>query len=104
MNTKYVAIIRWISPGNGGRITLPYSGYSAPAKFDGHEELWSLVVTLYPQDPRQGTDPRIHWADVWFLADKAPNDWLKPGAKFTLYEGTQPVAHGECMHQFVQIP
>lgn len=93
----YVALIQWTNL----RLCIPTGQYSAPAEFEGHEgELWSLVVRMAsPYDEAM----RLYLADVWFLANTAPQDWLKPGACFILLEGKRKVAVGRCMHEFVEI-
>jgi hypothetical protein len=98
MNMKTCqALIQWMNL----RLTTPVERYSAPAEFEGHEgELWSLNVKMgKPFD----LDMRVYYADVWFLADTAPHDWLKPNARFVLYEGTKIVAVGRCEHEYLEI-
>ena len=90
-----VSRIRWLSPEEGGRSTLPPRGYATVALFEGHddvEEAWSLVV--YPEEVR-GREERVL---VCFLVEDAPEEWLRAGSRFALTELARVVARGnvEC--------
>lgn len=97
---KYEAIVQWILPEVGGRGMIPEGRYIAPAQFEGHDGLWSLE--LHVNGPIEA-GMSLWSADVWFLADTAPQDWLKPEARFRLFEGNRVVAVGQCMHRTITI-
>ena len=80
--TTRMARIRWRTPEQGGRRGLP-SGprYSTPARFLVAADQsscgdWSLVVDLVSRP--EATNDWI--AEVRFLFDEAPHDWLAEGA------------------------
>jgi hypothetical protein len=87
------AKISWIPKEMGGRVCPP-SGttYSSVAKFpeDGDSwpsSAWSVVVTFAKDQNRLE-----HFADVQFLSCDAPQDRLKSGNHFEIYEGFKRVA------------
>lgn len=96
------ARIRWLSPREGGR-TAPPPGpqYSTVAKFEAQTEeesrtnAWSLMLDL------RGTpdEALAQAAVVRFLAEGpgTPTQWLKPGDRFTLFEGNRKVAEGSVL-------
>lgn len=96
------AVIRWVTPEQGGRRSGPPPGarYSAPAKFLAHADSWhieafDLIVDLI----RQPDNPYLWLAEVYFRIDGAPHEWLMDGADFELYEGKKCVARGRIENQ-----
>jgi hypothetical protein len=89
------ATITWVPPAEGGRSSLPTGERCVTvARFpkDGdrwHEEAWSVVLEASPPPAEQGS-PTIGTAR--FLADDAPQERLRPGRSFELYEGARRVA------------
>ena len=69
--------------------------FVVPARFeqqgdDWIRNAWSLVVeTMSPPDP-SGTQA----VQIRFLMEDAPIEWLAPGGKFSLFEGTLWLADG----------
>jgi hypothetical protein len=90
------AIVRWLSPKEGGRKAPP-SGptYATVAGFGNAppslEEAWSLVLE-FESEPDAELKHRVR---VQFLSPEAPQELLHPGSHFQLYEGSQLVARGE---------
>jgi hypothetical protein len=99
------AVIGWIAKEDGGR-TKPPSGagsppYSTVIRFvDGGatwppDESWSLVVSK-----RKELGTEYHWlADVHFLVQDAPHEYLCEGRTFELHEGAKCVARGKILVQ-----
>jgi hypothetical protein len=94
---SHLARITWLTPEEGGRRVAP-SGprYIAPVRFEGQtvaeweREAWSLVVDLVSHPPESAD-----WiAQVRYLVDEAPQELLRLGARFGLYEGKKCVARG----------
>jgi hypothetical protein len=93
-----LAKIRWLKPDEGGRTAPPHGQqYSTVAKFDKqteeawYKDAWSLVLNA------QGVPDETWTQTAWvrFLAEeKAPVDWLLPGNRFALFEGSKKVAEG----------
>jgi hypothetical protein len=93
------ALIDWIPKEDGGR-TKPPSGvgphpYSTVVRIGEEEwpsaESWSLVVRK-----QEAESSEYRWiADVHFLFEEAPQDSLRPGQTFELYEGAKCVARGQ---------
>jgi hypothetical protein len=76
----------------GGRHTLPHSGYRPVARFDGdpHPEFaWSLTLTFDKPVGRKGNT-----ATVSFLAPEGPSELFMVGRKFSLYEGAHLIGCG----------
>ncbi len=97
-NKTVPAIIRWLTPEEGGRARPP-SGptYSTVAIFEGVSDAWSRasawsLVLEYEEWPDPHSETK---ASVGFLVDNGPEPWLKAGARFELYEGRMLVARGE---------
>lgn len=91
------ARIRWLPANEGGRQQPPPGPhYSTVARFQEQTEeqwthdAWSLVIELYGQPDDFGHQ----FADIRFLADDGPTNWLQPSSKFWLYEGHKKVADG----------
>lgn len=101
------AMIRWVPPERGGRKAPPAGPvYTTVARFEDDrdrwpDEAWSVVVEFVRP---YGTGGGAAWAKVRFLADEAPADWLKPGARFELCEGRRVVAKGVVMPPTIQPP
>lgn len=95
---KQQALIQWMDAVVGGRKKVPLDDtgrYCVPAQFQGWQsEIWSLNVELV-----SGFHDRfdVYRAQIWFLADNAPVEVLRPGVQFRLYEGTRIVAVGSCI-------
>ena len=94
------ALIDWIPKESGGR-TKPPSGlgphpYATEVRIVDEEwpstaEAWSLVVRKL-----QAGSTEHRWnAEVSFLVEAAPQDSLRPGRTFELYEGAKCVARGQ---------
>ena len=94
-----LARIHWLTSEEGGRKALP-AGVGMPpylptAAFSEAEEhadtVWSLAIEKYSDEGNELT-----WiAMVTYLADAAPQENLKLGNKFKLFEGPRLVATGE---------
>jgi hypothetical protein len=89
--TSRRAHITWLTPDQGGRQTPP-SGprYTPTARFDATSEDRSVVLDLVSRP----TDSADWIADIRFLFDDAPQDFLSDGASFELFEGKRCVARG----------
>jgi hypothetical protein len=90
------ARITWLTPDQGGRLTLP-SGlrYSTVARFaaqgaEWKRNAWSLVVE-FAEVPRVAFS---HVAQVKFLVPEGPVELLTSGGSFDLLEGSRVVARG----------
>ena len=92
------ARVTWVSSSQGGRSALPTgSEYVTVARFpeDGdrwQQEAWSVVLRASPSPAEQGSPTS---GDVAFLVDEAPQDRLRPGRRFDLFEGGRRVAEVE---------
>jgi len=93
------ARIEWIGPEAGGREAPPVGPrYSTVARFEGQadwpREAFSLVVERKSNDHGDA-----EWiATVSFLVpENAPDDFLRPGARFELFEGGRRVAAGQVL-------
>ena len=91
--------VHWVPADQGGRTTLPTGNtYSTVARFpeDTHwpEEAWSIVLESVPSPAEQGS-PSI--GKVRFLVDEAPQERLRIGRSFDLYEGARRVATVEVL-------
>ena len=91
------ARIRWIRADEGGRPSPPPGPtYSTVARFEGQteetwlKEAWSLILELEGQPDQKFSQ----LANVRFLSEEGPVDWLAPGKIFALYEGFRKVAEG----------
>jgi superfamily II DNA or RNA helicase len=91
------AKIKWRSPEEGGRSAPPPGPrYSTVARFvqqgsNWRENAWSLVLQFVEDPDQQGS----HTANVKYLSDDGPQDWLTSGSRFELWEGSKVVASGE---------
>jgi hypothetical protein len=97
VTTKQQALIQWIDSTVGGRVAIPEdtSKICMPAKFQGWQsEAWSLYVE-HVAGFHDHLD--MYRVMIWFLADNAPVEVLRPGTQFALYEGTKIVAVGRCI-------
>jgi hypothetical protein len=91
------AKICWVPPEAGGRTSIP-SGptYSTVARFDRlrsawPSEAWSIVAEFFgPPD-----DARCSIARIRLLSEEGPDDLLKSGERFDLFEGAKLVARGQ---------
>jgi len=87
--------VTWVLAEDGGRRALPTERrYVTVARFpeDGdrwNEEAWSVVLEASPPPSEQG-NPTV--VDARFLANDAPQDRIRPGRSFDLYEGARRVA------------
>lgn len=89
------ALIQWIDHTVGGRMAIPLATYSAPAKFQGWQaEAWSLNIDIMSSFD---LGAQLFRAEIWFLADNAPVEVLKPGMQFAMYEGNKIVLIGKCI-------
>jgi hypothetical protein len=93
MEKSVVAVrIRWLSPEEGGRKTMPLAGYMPRIEFhdfpfpDG--ESWSIVLTALE------TNGMVSVGSMRFLSDHAPVEALHRGGAFELFEGGRKVAEG----------
>lgn len=96
---KMAASIQWTD----ARKQIPKEWYSAPAEFEEHPDtVWGVRLQLYNSIDAK---LKLYHADVWLLVDsKERDEWLHPGAKLTLYEGTTIVAVVECTHEVLTLP
>ena len=97
MDKEITALIRWLTPLEGGRIAPP-SGpmYSTVVRFKESADEWPAVawsVVLEFLEPLKSK------ALVRFLMPNAPDHLLKMGAHFDLYEGPKLVAHAEVVEE-----
>lgn len=87
---KSKARVTWLSSNEGGRSSLPDGRrYVTIGKFpqDGPEwpdGAWSVVLNFDPPPSVQGS-PSV--GEVAFLMDTAPQDRLRKGQRFELFEG-----------------
>lgn len=89
--TGVKASIHWLSEAEGGRKHLPTSlSYTTIARFpyqkDWPANAWS-IITEFSDPPGQDA-----LAQVRFLVEDAPRDWLTSGTTFELLEGSKVVA------------
>lgn len=76
---------------------------TVPARFEGYpyeitDSGWSLVVEVVEHTP----DRCSAIANVRFLAEDAPQEYIRPGAHFTLYDGPTKIADGEIIGEPAQ--
>lgn len=100
--TRKQALIEWLPKEDGGRSKPPPGvaspAYSTEVRFIGGPgwpagEAWSLVVTK-----RQELGSESRWlADVHFLVQDAPQEYLEEGRRFELLEGSKCVARGRIL-------
>lgn len=91
------AKVRWLRADEGDRPAAPLGpAYSTVARFEGQneeawlKEAWSLILESQGRPDQEMTQ----LVKVRFLSEEAPLDWLAPGKKFALYEGSRKVAEG----------
>jgi hypothetical protein len=48
-------------------------------------------------------DMRTHLAQVRFLSDEGPSQWLEPSRGFALYEGNEKVAEGIVISNMTEV-
>jgi hypothetical protein len=94
--TGVKASIHWLSEAEGGRKHLPTSlRYSSVARFPQQQDwptnAWS-VVTEFSEPPSHDS-----LAQVRFLVEDGPRDWLTPGTTFELLEGSKVVAKAQVL-------
>ena len=93
----HTALVRWLSAKERGRAGLPPTlRYVGIGRFpdDGDEwpdGAWSIELRFSQPPPEQGRKD-ISEAMVRFLMDEAPQQRLRKGVCFGLYEGVQKVA------------
>lgn len=90
------ALVHWTPEAVRGKKELPptlrYVGLSRfPEDVIGRDDAWSVELRFDEPPPEQpsGTVSR---AKVRFLFDEAPQERLRPGVRFGLYEGPFHVA------------
>ena len=94
------ASVEWLTARDGGRAALPdVQRYVTIGKFpeDGPEwpdGAWSVVLESDPPPSEQGS-PSVGVAS--FLMANAPQDRLRVGQRFGLYEGRKKVASVEVL-------
>ena len=92
---KHIARVTWVPAGQGGRSRPPdTTRYVTMARFDEDGQSWpdggwSVIVEF-------NSPPGIHddtsMGTVSFLMENAPQERLRQGARFALYEGLKKVA------------
>lgn len=93
----HTALVHWLSSADRGRSELPatlrYVGISR-FKDDGPDwpnGSWSVELRFDQPPPEQARDD-ISRGTVRFLFETAPQERLRAGVQFGLYEGLQKVA------------
>ncbi len=92
---KARAFISWIPAAKGGPSRPPTGvTFRADVRFDDDlnwpAEGWTLVVRPIKRFSRG----QLVFAEVEFLVPDAPHDLLRNGARFQLFDGRRPIAHG----------
>lgn len=97
MDKEITALIRWLTPLEGGRAAPP-SGptYSTVAHFKESADEWPAVAWSIVLE---FLDPFKSKALVCFLMPNTPGRLLKVGAHFDLYEGPKLIAHAEVIEE-----
>jgi hypothetical protein len=106
---KMRAVVDWIPKDQGGR-NRPPTGLSSPpystaVRFADAEEPWPppMAWSLVVERDEALSEPCRWIADVHFLVDEAPQDSLRPGREFELYEGNRCVARGKILGDSMQV-
>lgn len=90
------AIVIWFKPEDGGKKKIPtieFPFYPTIKINDDNKMInWSLCLTN-----KQFISEYETISEIEFLMENAPHHLLKPGVKFTLFEGAKEVASGEIM-------
>jgi len=87
--------VLWTSPEEGGRKAIPQGNrYVTVSRFEEDRETWQKeawsIVLEFPTSPEiQGNPAR---GQASFLSATAPQDRLRPGCIFELFEGPRKVA------------
>lgn len=89
------ALVSWVPTAKGGRRT-PFVGdsYTTVARFADDPAWPNVAWTLVVKRLRTFSGGRFWFAELQFLADEAPTELLKPGARFDLFEGRRLTATG----------
>lgn len=91
---SHKARVRWLSAKERGRIGLPtalrYVGIGRFLEDLPGEDIWSVVCCFVQPPPEHRSD--VSDATVSFLVDEAPQQRLRAGVRFSLYEGLTKVA------------
>ena len=90
------ALVVWIKPEDGGKNKIPKieSVFYPMIKIFGDENLinWSLYLINKKIISQYQTI-----SEIGFLMKNAPHHLLRPGVKFTLFEGSKEIASGEIL-------
>lgn len=95
------ALVHWTSESVRGKKELPptlrYVGLSRFAEdVSGRDEAWSVELR-FEQPPPEQQSSAVSRAKVPFLFDEAPQERLRSGVKFGLYEGPFHIADVEVL-------
>ena len=95
------ALVHWTSESIRGKKELPptlrYVGLSRfPEDVIGRDEAWSVELS-FEQPPPEQPSPMVSRARVRFLFEEAPQERLRRGTRFGLYEGPYHVADIEVL-------
>lgn len=90
------ALVVWIKPEDGGKNKIPEIEFVfyPMIKIVGDENLinWSLFLINKKFISKYQTI-----SEIGFLMKNAPHHLLRPGIRFTLFEGAKEIAYGEVM-------
>jgi len=88
---KHRAIVKWLSPEEGGRMRMPtYLRYVGIGHFADDDDSvphdkWSVVIEFDGPPAKVGDD--VGPATVHFLFETAPQSRLHPGVRLSVHEG-----------------
>lgn len=101
MNKIVKARVCWISQQEGGRKVPPIGcKYSTVAYFDDNKEKWPKGAwSIVLENISGGDELNCVIADLRFLVESGPVEFLHPGSIFHLYEGRRKVASGEVIQK-----
>jgi hypothetical protein len=91
-----IATLRWLSPQEGGRRSVPPGPlFAATARFQDEAKgpLGDVSIVLRYRGATPTFGPQFD-ADIGFLAPELVLNRLSPGDRFTITEGPRPVAEG----------
>jgi hypothetical protein len=100
MNQSHPARVRWYTVEEDGRKAPPSSGgrFCTVARFPDDptwpDEAWSVVV--YFKEP-VADDGSVMAHVAFLIPEEAPNERLRPGARFELLDGPRPIADVEVL-------
>lgn len=97
MNKTVKARVCWLSQEKGGREAPPIGcKYSTVAYFDDSEEIWPKGAwSIVLENVERADELNCVIADLHFLVECGPIEFLHPGSIFHVYEGRRKVAFGK---------